>query len=119
MKAIPFEQLIYCENITPTSITTTSGKELDIKQQVNEGKVVYYSVVPYEENLEVLINYTVTPANSTNKNVKITVVEPKDAPVTVTERGSIVFSEKRSVHLVYKAEDSATGPQMDFWIYFR
>ncbi len=119
MKAIPFEQLIYCETITPTSVTTTSGKELEIKQQVRDGDVIYYVVVPYEENLEVLINYTVTPSDSTNKDVKITIVEPKDAPATVTERGSVVFTEKRSVHLVYKAEDSATGPQMDFWIYFR
>ncbi len=124
MKAIPFEQLIYCQKITPTSVTTTSGRELEIKEMRDKdsGKhEFYYVIIPREESqdLEILINYMVTPSDSTNKGVKITIVEPKDPPATVTERGSIVITEKRSVHLVYKAEDSATGPQMDFWIYFR
>ncbi len=124
MKAIPFEQLIYCEKITPTSVTTTSGRELEIKEMhdPDSGKLMfYYVIVPKEEspNLEILINYTITPSDSTNKGVKITIVEPKNPPATISERGSIAVTEKRSVHLVYKAEDSATGPQMDFWIYFR
>lgn len=119
MKSIPFEERVYCNSITPSAAMTSSGNELTIKKGEIEGKEYYYVTVSYEEGLIVMVSYDLTPANCTNKNVEISIVEPQNPPAMVGERGEIIFHEKGSVHVVYKAKDSQTGASMDFWIYVK
>ena len=75
-------------------------------------------MLPYEEGLELLINYDLKPADCTNKIVEVSIVYPeKNQPAELTERNTILFNRKGSIHLQYRAKDSATLPPMDFWIY--
>ncbi len=119
MKSVAFEEKIYIEKITPTSVMSSTGETFKIQERQDLPDTYYVVVTKYTEGLTIMINYELTPADCTDKNVKISIVEPDNPPATLSDRGEIVFSEKGSVHLVYKAQDSATGPQMDVWIYFR
>ncbi len=116
MKSIPFEERVYVKEIKPTSVTSSTGDTYEIKQKPDGG---YYVMVNYHDGMVIMINYELKPADCTDKNVKITIVEPNDPPATLSDRGEIIFKEKGPVHVVYKAQDSATGPQMDVWIYCR
>ena len=116
LRAVSYEKIVYVQEIRPTSVVTKSAnaQELEIKIDPNG----YYVLVPYEEGLEVLINYELTPADCTNKDIKITIVHPdKNPPAIITDRNTIVFTRKGAIHLQYSAQDSASGPTMDFWIY--
>lgn len=119
MKSIPFEERVYVDKITPTSVTSSTGETFKIETRTDLQDTYYVVVKGFTEGLTIIINYDLTPADCTDKNVKISIVEPDDPPATLSDRGEIIFSEKGSLHVVYKAEDSATGPKMDFWIYFR
>lgn len=118
MKAVPFEEIVYCQQITPVSAVTSSGEELNIQKHESESNT-YYVVTKYVEGLTVMVNYNLTPADCTYKDVKIVIVEPANPPAILTDRGEIVFTKRGSVHIKYRATDNATGPSMDFWIYLR
>jgi len=116
LRSVPYEKIVYVKEIRPTSVTTMSenAKSLEI-QKNNDG---YYVMLPYEDNLELLINYELTPADSTNKNVKISIVYPSDnPPAVITDKNSILFNRKGVIHLQYSTQDSVSGPKMNFWIY--
>lgn len=117
LRAVPYEKIVYVKEIRPTSVTTVSANAQSLEIQTDQNG--YYVMLPYEEGLEVLINYELNPADCTNKDVKITLVYPeKNPPATITERNSIVFTRKGAVHLQYSAQDSAaSGATMEFWIY--
>ncbi|MCX4285776.1 MAG: hypothetical protein OSJ68_00530 [Clostridia bacterium] len=120
LRSVPYEKLVYAKEIVPTSVTTMlDTKKLPIKEEVNDkGERYYYVVVPYEENLTLLINYRLTPADCTNKTVRVSIVYPtSNPPAAIGDKNSIVFNRKGSVHLLYSTTDSASGPTMDFWIY--
>ena len=86
--------------------------------EIKQNEQGYYVMLPYEEGLQLLINYELTPADCTNKNVEISIVYPKEnQPAEISDRNTIVFKRKGSIHLQYRAKDSATAPVMDFWIY--
>lgn len=117
MKSVPYEQIVYVKEIKPTSVTTVSAnaQTLEIKQN---SKGEYYVMLPYEENLELLINYELTPADCTTKDVKVSMVYPdSDHPAVITDRNSVLFTRKGNVRLLYETKDSASGPKMYFWIY--
>lgn len=118
MQSVPYEQILYVREIVPTSVTSMLGSSqgLEIKKD-DEG---YYVAVPYEEGLELLINYDLKPADCTNKNVEVSIVYPtKNQPAELTERNTILFNRKGVIHLQYRPTDSATAPVMDFWIFAR
>lgn len=120
MQSIPFEERVYSTSITPTSVMTSTGNELEIKKGTDEdGKNFWYVTVSYEEGLIVMISYDLQPSDCTNKKVEMTIVEPQSPAATISERGEIVFHERGSVHVLFKAKDSQTGASMDFWIYVK
>jgi len=114
MKAVPFESIVYCKSIVPTSVVTTTGKVLEIGKNDNG----YFLVVHYEENLGLLINYNLDPADCTFKEVHTSIVYPeKNPPAVITDKGEIVFNRQGTVRIQFRATDSPTAPTMDFWIY--
>lgn len=116
MQSVPYEQIQYVKQIVPTSVTSMSGNAQSLQIQIDDNG--YYVMLPYEEGLELLINYELKPADCTNKKIKIAVVYPKNPPAELTERNTIIFNRKGAVHLQYVATDSAaSAPMMDFWIY--
>lgn len=116
MQSVPYEQILYVKEIVPTSVTSMTGTSEGLEIQSDENG--YYVMLPYEEGLELLINYELKPADCTNKNVEVSIVYPaKNQPAELTERNTILFNRKGSIHLLYRATDSATSPVMDFWIY--
>ncbi|MDE7454433.1 MAG: hypothetical protein K2M64_01235 [Clostridia bacterium] len=116
MQSVPYEQIVYVKQIVPTSVTTMIGSSQNVKIQINEEG--YYIMLPYEEGLELLINYDLKPVDCTNKNIKVTIIYPTtNPPAQLTERNTIVFTKKGSVCLRYQATDSVTGPHIDFWIH--
>lgn len=116
MQSVPYEQIKYVKQIAPTSVTSMSGSSQGLEIKTDENG--YYVMLPYEEGLELLINYDLKPADCTNKDVKVTIVYPvNNQPAVLTERNTILFSRKGSIHLQYRATDSPAAPMMDFWIY--
>ena len=117
MQSVPYEQILYVKEIVPTSVTSMTGNSKGLEIKINN-KGYYYVVVPYEEGLELLINYDLKPADCTNKNVSVAIVYPdKDLPAELTERNTILFNRKGQIRLQYRPTDSATAPVMDFLIY--
>lgn len=120
IKSVPYEQIVYVSNIKFTSVTTMSSNSQTLEIRTSSSGLQYI-LLDYEDNLEVLINYEITPADSTNKNIKIIIVnENPDGPIAeITERNTIRFLRKGMLQLRYKAQDSASGPAVDFEIRFR
>lgn len=116
MQNVPYEQIKYVKDIVPTSVTTMSGNNQGLVIKTDQNG--YYVALYYEEGLELLISYDLKPADCTNKNVKVAIVYPvQNQPAVITERNTILFSRKGSIHLQYRATDSVAAPVMDFWIY--
>ena len=117
MQSVPYEQIVYVKEIIPTSVTTMTGNAQGLQIQIDdEGH--YYVMLPYEEGLELLINYDLKPADCTNKKVEVSIVYPeKNQPAELTARNTIHFNRKGSIQLQYRATDSATLKPMEFWIY--
>lgn len=114
--SVPYEKIVYVKEIRPVSVTTISENAQTLEIQTDKNG--YYVMLPYEKDLELLINYELNPADCTNKKIKVLIVYPeKNQPATITERNSIKFERKGSIHLQYSAQDSVSCPPMDFWIY--
>ena len=116
MQATFWEAPVYVEQIIPTSVATTSGKSLEIRQRDDH----YYVVVPYEENLKIFISTRVEPTDSTNKSLKITIVnnnDPSNPRAEVGEKNEIIIYRGGAVQVQYRAQDRATSAVMNFWIY--
>ena len=116
LQSVPYEKIVYVKEIRPTFVTTISENAQKLEIKMNDKG--YYVMLPYEEGLEVLINYELTPADCTNKKVKVDIVYPeKNLPAVITDKNSVKFERKGSVHLQYRAQDSLSCPVMDFWIH--
>ena len=128
MDSIPFESIVYIQGINPTSVVTSDGQHIEIKQN-SRGE--YYAIIDYKpiiregvEVFEVSVSYNLEPTDCTNKNLKVAIVYPTtelpcDAlPEDMSAwRGTLVFHRAGSVHLKYMALDSSTGAEMDIWLY--
>ena len=115
MQSVPFEEIVYVKNIVPTSVSTFDGDRLTIRQR--EG--YYYVVVDFQQGLTLYINTRVEPADSTNKELSVTIVNNNAAnPIAkIGDDGGIVILRSGDVHLHFSPRDSATAKGMDFWIY--
>ena len=128
MQSVPFESIVYIKQIKPTSVITSDGKSVEIKQN-SRGE--YYAIITYKpyikdgvETFEVSVGYDLEPTDATNKNLKVVILYPTaNLPCDplpddmTTWRGTLTFHRAGSVHLRYRAQDSATGAVMDIWLY--
>lgn len=120
IQSVPYEQIVYVKEIKFTSVTTISSSAESVEIRTGSNGLQYV-LLDYEEDLEVLINYELTPADCTNKDIKIIIVNDNpDNPVAkITERNTVQFLRKGTLQLQYKAQDSAAGPAVNFEIRFR
>lgn len=138
MQAVPYEKLVYINTIEVTDIITDDGQKVNIKY--NQEGNYYFAFITYnpqrvqrtdengnstyEEVFEVTIVWDYLPKNATNKNIKVSIVEPAEPPCDpLTENAAagrgdpLVFRNPGNVHLRYAAVDSATGAKLDIWLY--
>lgn len=117
IKNVPYNQRIYVEEITLRSLTLSNGKTVDIKQNDNDGS--YYVRIEYEEDLSVMVNYTVTPNNATNRNLNITVDNSLSSNSNAEKlpNGAILLKDSGPVKITFIAEDSANKPKVILTIY--
>lgn len=103
MKSIPFEEILYCEEIIPTSVVCSDGSAVELKQD----KDGYYVNVKYTEGMYLIVNYNLNPSDCTYKDVSISIQSEKEDPgAYVDEQGVIYITRKVSqIIVVYKAQD--------------
>lgn len=118
MRSVPFEQIVYMEQIIPTGIITTDGEDLTNQMQIDE-RGHYYVMITYKEGLTILINWGTIPETPTYKDIDINIVYPEtDIPATINGMGAVEFHRPGAIRIQYKAKDNAaTKAIMDFWIY--
>ena len=116
MQNVPYNEIVYVEKIVPTSVTLSNGAESPRIKRDAGGS--YYVVIAYEQNVMVMINYDIVPGNATNRklDVKITNIN-SNSKGSVLENGAILLEDKGVVKVTYRAQDSASGAYMVFYIY--
>ncbi len=119
LKARAGNEVVYCEKITPTKITFSSGDVLtgdDI--QFDEASNMYIAKISrkkYTDGLTVTIEYAFTPADftyNTKEYIEIidtTPVSEVPSPATIGSDGKIVFSRKDSFYVTFTVKDRGTG----------
>lgn len=110
MKVLSYNTRIYVKEIVPVGVTTSSNvagvkcnNRRDEKGDPIEGK--YIVIVPYSDGLIVRIDYELTPADATDKDVSITPLGGAD----VVEVDGLSIRVKRigSTTLLYRAKDGS------------
>ena len=123
MQAVPFEQIIYIDEIVPSRIDTSTGETPELKR--NARGEWYVVLERFEPEMTVMLSWNLSPADCTNKNVNVVILgDPENLPCDPLPedsskwRGEIVFHRAQAIHVQYRAQDSATGAVMDLYIYF-
>ena len=129
MRSVPYEERVYIKEIYFTSITTTLKDpnyqgDLLSRVEVNELTGQQEIYLPYEEGLEIIIGFNITPADATNKHIDISIVYPEDYDpddpnriVELGEHNEIRFFGIGSVRIQYRSTDQATSTAVvDIWI---
>ncbi len=118
LKDVPYNEIVYIEKIVPTSVILSTGAESP--QIKTSQKGYYYIVVPYEQNIKVMINYDIVPNDATNRKLDIEVTNINaNSKGSILESGAILLEDKGVVKVTYRALDSASGAKMEFYIYTR
>lgn len=115
MQSVPYEQILYVKEIVPTSVTSMSSSSQNLQIQTDGDG--YYVMLPYEEGLQLLINYKLDPVDCTNKGVRVSIVSPDNPPAELTDRNVIVFNRKGVIKLRYSPMDSATTKPMEIRVF--
>ena len=108
-------EIIYVEEIKISSVETNETTlTVGISQDGSR-----YVMLPFTEGLTLIVVTSVTPAESTNPSVKMSLIgESEEEPAAVIgERGEILILLPGSVHLQFRAQDRPTAAVMDFWIH--
>ena len=117
MQNVPYNEIIYVEKIVPTSVTLSNGAESP-QIKTSKDNSYYYIVVPYVQNIVVIINYDVLPNDATNRKLDVEVTNINaNSKGSVLENGAILLEDKGVVKVTYRAQDSASGAYMVFYIY--
>lgn len=114
---VPYEEIIYVEQITPTHVFYgRQSDEAEIK--FDEQQKYFYVNFPYEEGMTVKIDYEITPHDVTNRRVDIEIenLNP-DSDAVLNSMGTITLNNRGPVIITYRAKDSASGPTMTIWLF--
>lgn len=121
MQAVPFEEIVYVKEIVPHEVVVYAGgaqSTLQAQLDTDKGAGHYYIMIPLQNEMIVNVIPRITPTDSTNKNLKISIVPGEgDDIATIGELGEINISGRGTVHLRYSAQDSATGAVMHLYIH--
>lgn len=116
LQNVPYNEIVYVEQIVPTSVTLSNGAASPLIRQNDSGH--YYVTITYEQNLMVMINYEVVPNDATNRNVEIAItnINP-NSNGQLQQNGAILMKDSGVLRVTFRATDSASGPTMVFYIY--
>ena len=121
MQSVPFEEIVYIKEIVPHEVVVYAGgsqSTMQAQADTDKGAGHYYIMIPLQDDLVVNVIPRINPTNSTNKNLKITIVPGEgDDIATIGTLGEININGRGTVHLRYSAQDSATGAVMHMYIY--
>lgn len=112
---VPYEEIIYVEEITPTHVYY--GRKSD-EAEIKTNKYGYYVNFPYEEGMTVKIDYEITPNDVTNRRVDIEIQNLNtDSQAELDSMGAITLKNRGPVCITYRAKDSASGPTMTIFLF--
>lgn len=115
LQSIPYEQRVYIEQITPTSITLNTGAPSPkIKLSQNGYYIVTIPRDHYEEGMGIIISYDICPTDATNKNLDVTIDNSLNTNSNGVwdERGWIVLNDSGTIDVIFKAKDQQGGATM-------
>ncbi len=126
MKSIPYDNIVFMEEITPTSISVSDGETPDILQSEDGTYYVVLSKNKFEDGLKVNISWSTAPLDCTYKDLSVKIITddindiPCDPiPERVSQwRGALVFHEPRALRLRFSATDKSHGATMEILIMF-
>lgn len=114
MQNVPYNEYVYVNKITPTSVSLSN----DTIVSVRENELGYYIVVPYEQDIRILIDYKVEPEDATNRHLSVTIDNiNENSNAELLENGAIQLHDSGVVKVTYRATDAVTGPSMVIYIY--
>lgn len=118
LQSIPYEQIVYIEQIIPTTITFDSNEgtiEKKIYYSEDDGGY-YYVTIPnrnYRQGMSVMVNYDLRPTDATNKRLSVNVKNlNENSNGTLQENGSIKLEDRGNIEVIYKAQDQTGGATM-------
>lgn len=118
LQSIPYEQIVYIEQIIPTTITFDSNEgtiEKKIYYSEDDGGY-YYVTIPnrnYRQGMSVMVNYDLRPTDATNKRLSVNVKNlDENSNGTLRENGSIKLEDRGNIEVIYKAQDQTGGATM-------
>ncbi len=118
LQSIPYEQIVYIEQIIPTTITFDSNEgtiEKKIYYSEDDGGY-YYVTIPnrnYRQGMSVMVNYDLKPTDATNKRLSVNVKNlDENSNGTLQENGSIKLEDRGNIEVIYKAQDQTGGATM-------
>lgn len=126
MNAVPFEKIVFMEEITPTRVSASNGEEPEIRRDADGTWYVLLSRTNFEDGLKVYISWATTPLDCTYKDVtvKIIAADPDNLPcdpipeLASEWRGALVFHKPVAVKLHFASTDKNNGATMDISIRF-
>lgn len=116
LKNVPYNEIVYVEEIKPTSVILSTSDEAPEIKKSKSG--YYYVVIPYVKDIQFMITYEVVPNDATNRKLDVTLENVnKNSDGVILDSGAIQLRNKGIVRVTYRATDSAAGPTMEFLIY--
>lgn len=108
MRMMSYNTRIYVKELTPTRVFTSTGQNAELKKREN-AENTYYFVVDYAEGLDIRIDYSINPADVTDKTVsaEITSAQTEGNPVAEFEESTLHVYRTGSVRLLYRAMDGS------------
>lgn len=116
MKNQPFKEIVYTTGLEFTKIELSTGEKADIKkvEDAEEGKELYRAIVWTNTKklsetapLTLLVDYKVLPADATNKDVEVQIVDKSNDKVSINENGKIEVTGGVSFELSYRRLDTS------------
>ena len=123
----PYEENKPIDKIVPISVTLNTGESIAVNKKPDEVNAYYtrienFSVPENQEGMIIILNYEVVPADTTNKELDISIVHtnsnlPIDQVATV-ENGRITIKHPTTIKVRYQEKNRPNGAVMNFYIYF-
>lgn len=123
MKMMSYDTKIYVEEIRPTKVILSTEEEIGFFNVEEDGKEIandYYTPrITFVKDMVIHVDYELKPADATNKNVSITVLDEVGEDVIEFDGMNIVVHQYiRSVRLVFRCTDG-NGKQFLFRLNFK
>lgn len=124
LQNVPYEECVYIEKITPTTITFDSN-EGTIEKNVyytEEDGGYYYVTIPnknFHKGMLIWVNYDLSPSNASNKQLRITKDDTLgENPICeILDDGAVIkINDVGMVNLFYEAQDQKGGAKMTLQI---